>query len=306
MDATLHDFTKPTRLSVECHGRLTNWCRVALTLANKAWTKQLPAPIEASAQGLDVSYVRQELARLSDDTLAFRIKIGERLLSLLVMPRTLMLSLVNSLLGDSAAVLKDRELSLIEEKLADYFLINHWLTFFRESWPGPLTPGPTAPAGRGDKAAAVSLPWVLEGRENNPSCSRLFADADADVLVVFHWQMRGAWGETKGAWFFPKKALLDSLGNTPGPGQEAIPEIQMAARREAIVHRLPVSIEVVLGSAELRLSELSSLQVGDVVLLDQRATDGVLARVGGQDLFRGQAGRVGSWKALQIETQVKK
>ena len=71
---------------------------------------------------------------------------------------------------------------------------------------------------------------------------------------------------------------------------------------------LPVdlSVEVVLGSAELRLSELSSLQVGDVVLLDQRATDGVLARAGGHELFRGQAGRVGSWKAFQIDTNVKK
>ena len=207
------------------------------------------------------------------------------------MPRTLMLNLVGLMLGDNSAV-SERELTLIEEKLGDYFLINHWLTFFREAWPGP-----------------AGVAWVLDGRETNLPCSRIFAPTE--VLLALSWQLRGPWGETPGVWYFPKKASARSARGIHLAVQatETMPEAQIAVRREAIVQTLAVSVEVVLGSAEMRLSELSSLQVGDVVLLDQRAADGVLARTGGQDLFRGQAGRRSvPGKAFQIETtwEVKK
>ena len=69
---------------------------------------------------------------------------------------------------------------------------------------------------------------------------------------------------------------------------------------------MPVVLELVLGTAELKLSQLSGLQVGDVVLLDQRDQGGIIARAGGLDLFRGRAGRTGSWKAFQIQSVVEK
>lgn len=278
-----HDFTKPTRLSVDWHNRLTSWWRVALALANKAWTKQLPAPLEATLQGLDVTYARPVLAKATDDTLAYRIKLGDRAISFVTMPRRLMLNLVGLMLGDSSAA-GDRELTLIEEKLGDYFLLNHWLNFFRDSWPGP-----------------AGVPWVLDGRELNFGCTRLLADTD--VLLAMSWRISGAWGDTDGAWYFPK-SLLDLLGNASAA--DLVPETEIAARRQAIVQNLGLTMEVVLGSAELSLSDLTSLQVGDVVMLNQGAGDAAIARAGGQDLFRGQAGRQGSWRAFQIESTIAK
>ena len=65
---------------------------------------------------------------------------------------------------------------------------------------------------------------------------------------------------------------------------------------------LPVAVEVVVGTTELKLSELSKLQVVDVVLLDQRAHESITARTESRTLFRGKPGRQGSSKALQIET----
>jgi flagellar motor switch protein FliM len=284
MSLVPHDFTKPTRLSVDWHNRLTSWWRVALSLANKAWTKQLPAPLETALLGFDLCYAKPTLSGTTDDTLVYRIKLGDRLVSLLTMPRTLMLNLVGLMLGDNSPA-SDRELTLIEDKLADYFLVNHWLNFFRDSWP-----------------ASNGVAWILDGRETNLPFSRMYPDAE--VLVALNWKMTGTWGETSGMWYFPKKPLVDLLGNQLTSPE--VPEAQIAARREAIVHTLALTMEVVLGSAELRLSDLSSLQVGDVVLLDQRAADGVLARAGGQDLFRGQPGKLGSWKAFQIDGTVKK
>jgi flagellar motor switch protein FliM len=286
MTSTPHDFTKPTRMSAEWHQRLSAWCKVAVAQANKSSIKNLTTPVEASIEKIDVCYARTVLARVPDEMLAYRIKIGERVASVMVLPRLLMLNLVGVLLGDTAAATGDRELTLIEEKLGDFFLLNHWLSFFRETWPG-----------------AAPLAWVFDERVANLQCTRMFAAEE--VLVALDWHLSGPWGKTAGAWYFPKKGLLDAVGN-PSATQESVPEVQLAIRREAIVYQLPVQVEVVLGSAELRLSELSSLQVGDVVLLDQRAADGVLARVGGQDVFRGQAGKLGSWKAFQVQTNVKK
>ena len=287
MTVTKYDFEKPTPLPVDWHNRLTNWCRVALALANKSWAKQLPAPLEGSLQALDLCYARQALARLGDDSLAYRIKLGDRLVSVLILPRITMLNLVGIMLGDQSIAAGDREMTLIEEKLGDYFLINYWLAFFRESWPG-----------------AAGVAWMLEGREGNLPCSRIFAETD--VLIAMNWQLRGSWGEAAGAWFIPRKGLMDLWGSHASSGPEILPEVLVSARREAIVQQLPVNVEIVLGSAEMQLSELSSLRVGDVVLLDQSASGGVLARSGGQDLFRGQAGRIGAWKAFQVETTVTK
>jgi flagellar motor switch protein FliM len=282
---TPHDFTKPTRLTADWRQRLSAWCKVAASLTNKASARNLTTPVEATIENLDVCYAKKVLSRVPDEMLAYRVKIGDRVQSVLVMPRLLMLNLVGLLLGETTAAASDRDLTLIEERLADFYLLNHWLSFYRETWPG-----------------ATSLTWVLEERLPNVQAGRVFSPEE--VLVGVDWQLSGPWGKTAGGWYFAKKPLLDALGNNNAP--DAVPEVQAAIRREAIVYQLPVQLEIVLGSAELRLSDLSTLQVGDVVLLDQRAADGVLARVGGQDVFRGQAGRMGSWKAFQVQANVKK
>ena len=283
MDAQLHDFTKPTRLPTDWQYRLSAWCKVALGLASKAWAKELPVPLEASVERLDVDYAQVALSRLAEGSLGYRVKIGgDKLATLLVMPRTLVVSIVGALLGDAqTSETAARELTPVEENLADYFLADHWLKYFRESWP------------------ATALPWMLEARDANPQCSRLFTSAD--TLVTLHWRIQGPWGATPGVWFFPKRSLIEALGVVDASIPPAIPEAQVAARRQAIVSSLPITLEIVLGDAELKLSQLSRLQVGDVVLLDRRTDEGATARAGGVDLFHGQLGRVGSWKALRID-----
>src|SRR5207248_3298511 len=140
MNLTRHDFAKPTRLSAAWHHRLNAWWKVALTVGNKTLAKQLPFPLETALVELDVCYARQALTGITENTLVYKIMLGDRLLTLLVMPRTLMLNLVGLLLGDNAAA-DDREMTLIEEKLGEFFLLNHWLNFFRDTWPGAPSPG---------------------------------------------------------------------------------------------------------------------------------------------------------------------
>lgn len=286
MNPVPYDFTKPRRLPADWLHRLARWHETARALAHRAWAKQLPVPITVSLGELDTVYAQKGLAGLPTNVLGYRVLIaGNKLPTFLVMPRLLMLRIVGMLLGESEAATEDRELTLVEENLADYFLVDFWLPYFRESWPGPSL-----------------VPWQLGERETNPQGSRFFAPRDE--LVTLPWQLKGPWGETDCLWFFHKQGILDALGDGQVAPQPSLDDKTAVARKQALVSSLPVQLEFVLGTTEVRLSELSRLQVGDVIMLDQRHDEGVIAGAGTHSLFRGRAGRVGSWKAFQIDERI--
>ncbi len=289
MNPKPHDFRKPAPLAAAGRDRLANWTRLALTQQNKAWAKQLPVRLEAELVHWDGLYAQQALARLPEPCLAYRVTVGDgRLPTLLVLPRGLMLNLVAALLGDDAnAEAGERELTLVEEGLADYFLTEYWLSAFRETWPN----GPTSS-------------WVLEGSEANPARTRIFA-AD-EVLQAFTWQISGPWGEASSVWLFPEKGLLSALGAGDKSADAPASQPLTPARRASIVQALPMVVQIILGTAELKLSQLRRLQVGDVLMLDQNHEDQAVVRVGNHELYRGRAGRTGACKAFQIKSLLEK
>lgn len=285
MTLTPHDFTKPVRLPTNWHERLAGWGRVAAGLANKSWTKQFSIRVEARVTSLEVAYARQVMGQLTEKDLAYRVLVTQnRVPTLLTAPRSLMMKLVGVLMGDAdGAEAEDRELTVIEENLADFFWTEHWLPFFREAW--PLEP---------------PLAWVFDGREANPQCSRIAAPED--TLMVLNWSLTGPWGEARGAWWLPRQAFLAGAGDLSEV--QTLSESAITARREAVVQALPLQMQVVLGTAELKLSELSHLRVGDLLVLDQPCEKDAVARIGNRDLFRGQPGRHGSLRAFQIKALV--
>lgn len=130
--------------------------------------------------------------------------------------------------------------------------------------------------------------------------------APVDVLVSLHWHMRGPFGDAKGQWLLPRQPLIQALSREPATAPAAADEKEVATRKTQIVRTVPLSLECILGTAQLKLSELSSLQVGDVLLLDGSTALGVTACAGGRPLFRGQAGRTGAWKAFRIDSIIEK
>jgi flagellar motor switch protein FliM len=73
---------------------------------------------------------------------------------------------------------------------------------------------------------------------------------------------------------------------------------------ETLVRELPVEIVVLLGSVEVSLSLLAQLRPGDVVILNQRVSEPLLATVASEKKFRVWPGRVGSQQAVRIESSV--
>jgi flagellar motor switch protein FliM len=282
MEPIRYDFTKPSSLFADTQQRFTSWLRATLPLINKSWSKQLPIALEASFVEQELCYARDALRNLPEGTVGYCVQgAGERLPSMVVLPRILLLRLVGAMLADKTAELQDCELTLIEENLAEYFLAQNWLPHFKESWPG-----------------SERILWILHPRDVNPQNSRFFAESDA--LAALEFQVRGPWGEWNFRWFFAKQGLNDVLGNGKGsPVALSAPALQ--ARREAAVNQLPMQLEVTLGSTDVSLSQLASLQTGDVILLDQGFAQDVIVRSGGRTVFRAKPGRVGSRKAFRIE-----
>ncbi|MEI7685227.1 MAG: FliM/FliN family flagellar motor switch protein, partial [Planctomycetota bacterium] len=277
-----HDFRKPIRLPALWHNRLSGWFRGALAQSSKAWEKQFGPGVEAVYRDLNVAFAHDAVARLPDGVIGYEVLIGAPgITTLLAMPRSLMLGLIGILLGSTEGPAEDRALTLVEENLADYLQTECWLPHFRDTWPG-------------DQLVA----WQLSNRDPQPQCTRKFPAAD--VLIVLDFTVRGPWGESQASWLFPQKGLLEAIDNG-AMKTEAIPEKTLAARREALVQALPLQVNVALGGANLTLSDLSNLRVGDVVLLDQRTTESITALSGGRPVFQCQPGRQGSWLDIQID-----
>jgi flagellar motor switch protein FliM len=284
MTITVHNFAKPAQLIGDWSQRLTGWFQSAFVLAGKAWAKEISGALEAHVRHIEIVRCGEFLSRLDDAAAGYRITLaGNRLPTLLVLSRPMLLALVDGLLGQALESLPaDRELTDVERPIAEYFLQTLWLTFFKDTWPGPV-PGI----------------WEFPQAERNLQCSRLFAPDE--LVVVFSCEIRGTFGVQECSWLFQRKGLAELLGwNEDAVGSKE----PQASRIETLVRSLPLDVVVVLGGVEICISQLSTLQVGDVILLNQRVSEPLTALIGDEAKFLGWAGRTGSSMAFRIDSLI--
>ena len=281
MTVTPYNFQKPGPLASALDQQFAGWLKTACALATRHWIKELPAGLEVHFHSSDSERAQSALGELPDGTFGYRIALHDRLTTMVAWPRPLILGMIGALQGASTGELPaDRELTLVEESLFEFFLKDLLLPSFVETWSGrvPIRP-------------------VLGPKVDNPRWSRLYA-AD-DSLVVTRFLMRGSFGEQAWAWLVPKKGLLESLLREADPAENAGASQQQ--RLEALVRELPVDVAVTLGTVDLNLSELAHLRVGDVIVLDQPIHQPVKASVADQPKLSGWLGRLGNRQAIQIE-----
>lgn len=279
MTATPFQFPKLGPVASALEDRFAGWLRMVCALATRQWRKTLPGGCEMLFGRIDLGRTCDVLGRLEETSVAYRVALHERLPTLLVWPRPLLLGIVNALQGAGASELPaDREVTLIEESLFEFFLKDILLPPFLETWGGRL---PIRP--------------VIEGKEANPRWSRLFP-ADESLLAT-SLALKAGFGEQAWLWLVPKRGLTECFWQETEAAETAAVARQ---RLESAVRELPVDMTVLLGSAELRLTQLAQLQVGDVIVLDQRLSQPLAARVGERTKFCGWPGRVGSRQVLQI------
>lgn len=288
MSVEPYDFRKPAGLRAEVKKRLTAWFQAAGALAAKKGARTLPFPVECRFAGLDVLDAAEALRQLPEPAVAHRVDIepgGPA--TLFVLPRPLALALAGGALGDTAAQLpEDRELSVVEENLYSYLLQHLFLDALRETW-----------------TAGEPIALKAGANEAHPRWSRLFAPREP--LAVCTYTLTGPFGARPVSWLLPRQGMLGRLfaaEATPEPPPP--PKAEVAARLEALVRGLPVTLSVVLGGADLPLAQLSRLREGDVIVLDQRVNQPLAALVSGGKKYLGYVGRVGPRQAFQIERRV--
>jgi flagellar motor switch/type III secretory pathway protein FliN len=276
-----HNFAGPAKLPAAWQARLGRWFRSALSLADRSCARELAFPVASEFQAVELPDPGELLARLAAGSIGFRILIGsDSFPSILVFPRQLLLAIIDGFLGETPeAMPEDRDLTGVEQSLTEHLLIAHWLPGFKTTWPGP---------GHAYFQQGPPEPLAQSGR-------LLASDKDA---VAFSWVVRGPFGESTAYWIFRRKGFSTTFGLEDEAPTQAAPSPPI----ESLVQSVPVEVVVGLGSIELPLSRLTQLQVGDVILLNKRIDEPIVAQVGETPKFLGWAGRAGSLKAFRIHS----
>jgi flagellar motor switch protein FliM len=285
MNADRYNFMKPLKLAAELEQRLLAWFKVALVVAPKKWAKVLPFDLGMTAGTVETVRPSDALAGMSEAAVTCRIAFPPEVVTLLTLPRPLVLAVVAGLLGDAKANLPvDRELTVVDQELFQHFLQDFLLSALQETWLG-----------------ATPLVLAFEQLEPNPQWSR--ALADAGNLVACSFAFTGPFGEQACQWLVPLKGLLSVLGETDQQsGESPSKPVVPSPRLKQLVQEVPVELAVVLGTANLSLVQLARLAIGDTVILNQRLAEPLVASIGGDQKFRGWPGRVGTVQAFQIQS----
>ena len=195
-------------------------------------------------------------------------------------PRPLLLALVGNILGEAAESLpEDRELTNVEESLAE-LLIQEIVEAMNLSQP-----------------AAPPCRCVLEPPKEDDD-EPLTEDEGEAVVLTF--RVTGSFGESTATWALSSEAVSAYAVHHEQLESESSGDAR--PQLEALVRHVPLELVVWLGETTIHISELANLAPGDIVLLNRRITEPLMACVAGRDRFAAWPGRVGSWQAVHVDT----
>jgi flagellar motor switch protein FliM len=276
-----YDFRRPARLAGPLQQRLGDWMRNFCTLALARWRQEIPIDLAVNLAEIVTARTITTLGGLNENHTGYALSLADGVPTLLVFPRPLLLSLALGMLGDACAETpSDRDLTAVEESLTEY-LLQQTIPVFAETWPG-----------------AEPLAVRLGSKELRPRYTRMFG-AETD-LITCSFVVRGPFGEQTWQWLVPQSLIHKQFGQgmTADPGRKVV---SAAAQGESLVRQLPVELAVVLGQAELSVHSLAQLRVGDLLVLDRRISECLVASVSGRSVFRVWPGRRGPRQAVRIE-----
>ncbi|MCL5676664.1 MAG: flagellar motor switch protein FliM [Firmicutes bacterium] len=142
----------------------------------------------------------------------------------------------------------------------------------------------------------------LEGVEANPMFAQIVAPNEIVIIVTLDCRI----GENRGQMalclpyiliepILPKLSAHNWFSATQ---RDATPEI--LARLQVRLEEARVPFSVQLGDSQLSVRDLLSLEPGDVIVLDKRVSEDMVAFVGNKPKFWVQAGKMGSRMAIRL------
>lgn len=279
MTAAAFDFRRPPPGDLERH--LGGWVAASCRLASAAWPRLLPYPAELKPGPVEAVTAATAAGSFPDDAVGFPLTTPDPAdgTGLLVLRRPLLLALLAGLLGETPAELPaDRDPTELEASLIDYLARELFLVFLEKTWPGAeslrLTaskPGPPRAVRRGDTGDMVVLAAL--------TAATPFGDHPVHLLLP-----------RAGVWERLARGTRPSI-DAAAPNPEHI---------TALVREMSVDLAVILGTAELTMSQVARLSAGDVVIFRQKVDEPLDGLVAGARKFRVWPGAVGNRTAIQV------
>jgi len=286
MTAESYDFRNASRLGTELDRRLAGWLRAAAGMSARRWAPLLSFAAEMHVKDYQLVLPGPYLASWPEEAICLRVSWQWQpdVTTLVLITRPLALALLAGLMGEQVeAPLEDRPLTTVEESLCSYLVETLLLGLLRAAWPD------------GEPA-----PLVVGAREAEFRSTRLFPPTEP--ILAFTFRVTGPFGEGDWCWLLPRS---DWVGRLLAPRQAVRSATGLAdcrAQLTRLAEQFPVRLSVRLGKAEVSLQQLSRLQTGDLILLDQRVSEPLPASLAGTVKYHVWPGAVGSRQAIEIHS----
>jgi len=275
------DFSSPRRSPTAALRQLSTWQRNAGAQIQESWGRLLAHRIQFQPGKIEAQQHLSALNQLPEEGLGVYFSLGESLLpSMMVFSARQVQGLIADLLDmpgeqwpevTALTAAEDAMLELLFQEIA---------TAIGDAWPG-----------------AEPLKCQFLETTGKPQRTRLFPLGSA--LFSIRMKLTSRFGEETCTWLVLKedteRLMLDHLGDS-GDLEERSTHPDLLARTE----KVPLQITVELGKVELRMSQASSLAIGDVLILDQLVSRPLIASLEGIPKWAGVPMRIGSRQAFEV------
>lgn len=278
------DFQTPRRPDESSSRFLSRWQKDTCNVVLEYWKTLLQEQIQLSAVAVTPMVASKLMESMPSDTMGAHIEIGnQRIPSMLTSPGRLNLTLVESVLNiqgedwPAQRKMSAGELAILE------ILFESFNRAIQDSWSG---------------IAPISSRYI--SLVSKPSRSRIFA-ASAD-LFVFKFHIETAYGEEHLLWLTPKQQMEDLISSDCHIHSEHFHEA--GQKLSELTERIPAEIKVLLGSAEIQMSQALDLESGDVLMLDQPIRKPLTAYVGDRPKWKVNPVTIGSRVGFEVDSLI--
>jgi flagellar motor switch protein FliM len=276
------DFSRPTKFTKELEREIRRTHEVFCRTASTRLTGELRSSLDLTVVGAGQLTWSSATLGLGHDPVCGTVEIrplGARFI--VTLERLFLLPLFERLCGGHpVGIPTDRKFSEIDETLAGR-VFRMFIEQMSLVW---------------QDVAGLQLEFI--GLEPDPQTARLAGLSEATLVLTLDMKVdTGSHGLGVYLPFSSIEPVISKfITGVPNGGDEA--PAQAAAVREAIGH-VGLELRAEVGIAEVTVDQLVHLEIGDVIELGP-ASSGVAVCAGEVELYRGQPGREGRKRAIQI------
>lgn len=249
-------------------------------MTSEAWNALMPHEIKLTPAKIEPFQCKEALQRLPDNGIGIQFAIGpERFPSMVVFSDKLLHGVLANVLDLPGEEWPDvRAFTRAEESMLSV-LFQGMANAISDGIPGP-----------------EATLCRYSGMSAKAQRTRVFALVDD--LFVNDITVSSRYGEDQAVWLLPKKQTEELIGHELM--DDDIEDRRIQPDMVSLAHKLSVDLVVELGKADVRMSQISQLSEGDVLILNQSIHRPLKAYVGGTAKMNGRPVRVGYRQGFEV------